>query len=143
MLRATFDVSNRIIFRTSLLLNNLLDNCIARNRTIVEFGNYIQCYSVKVKVPRSPRVTVVGYCKQPDRRKRRYDTNRVDRNIGEKKPLTISSNTSGRCQKSNGRGGRGRNDRQGRGCGRGKSYTGASKAPKSGLCETLGSSVFD
>jgi hypothetical protein len=116
-------LSNRIIFRTSLLLNNLLDNCIARNTTIVEFDNYIQYYSVKVKVPRSPRVTVVGYCKRPDRRKRLYDTNTVDRNIGEKKPLTISSNMSGRCQKSNGNGGRGRNDRQGRGGGRGQSYT--------------------
>jgi hypothetical protein len=96
-----------------------------------------------VKAPRSPPVTVAGYCKQPDRPYRRYDTKKVDRNIGEKKPLNISSNMSGRNLKSNGRGGRGRNDRQGRGGGRGQSYTGESKAPKSGLCETLGSSVLD
>jgi hypothetical protein len=54
-------------YERKLLQNNLLDNCIAGNTTIVEFDNYFQHNSVKAKVPKSPPVTVAGYCKQPDR----------------------------------------------------------------------------
>ena len=50
---------------------------------------------------------------------------------------------SGRGGKDGSCGGRGNNDRGGRGRGRGQNYTGASKASKSGLCTTLGSNVFD
>jgi hypothetical protein len=50
---------------------------------------------------------------------------------------------SGRSIRSNGRGGRGRNDRQGRRDGRGQSFTGVSKVSKNGLCETFGGNVFD
>jgi hypothetical protein len=50
---------------------------------------------------------------------------------------------SGRIGRSTSHGGRGRGDRSGRGSGRGQSYTGASKASKSGLCKTLDDNVFD
>ena len=50
---------------------------------------------------------------------------------------------SGRGGRNSGRGGRGNNDRGGRGRGRGQNYTGGSKASKSGLCSALGSNVFD
>jgi len=50
---------------------------------------------------------------------------------------------SGRGGRNSGRGGRGNNDRNGRGRGRGQNYTGVSKASKSGLCTTLGNNVFD
>jgi hypothetical protein len=50
---------------------------------------------------------------------------------------------NGRSGRSNSHGGRGRGDRIGRGSGRGQSYTGASKASKSGLCKTLDDNVFD
>ena len=40
-------------------------------------------------------------------------------------------------------GGRGNSERSGRGRGRGQSYTGATKASKSGLCKTLDNNVFD
>jgi hypothetical protein len=50
---------------------------------------------------------------------------------------------SGRGGRNSGSGGRGNNDRGGRGCGRGQHYTGTSKALKSGLCTTLGKNVFN
>jgi hypothetical protein len=50
---------------------------------------------------------------------------------------------SGRTTTGNGRGGRGNNERRQGARGRGQSYTGATRASKSGLCKTLDNNVFE
>jgi hypothetical protein len=51
--------------------------------------------------------------------------------------------SGGRNNGRGGRGGRGRGGRGGRSRGRGQNYTGSANAARKGLCDNLGTNVFD